>query len=171
MKASQSRQKSYVDQRRKPLEFVVGEHVEDHSVGRVIHLRKLSPQFIGPYLILRRIGLIAYEIALPPQLANLHQVFHVSQLRKYMPNSSHVLDVENFEVKEDLSLEVLPVSVVDRQTKSLRSKSISLVKVVQDGRTCDFTWQLEEDMRKLYPHLFFGKFNFQSQIFLLLRKM
>lgn len=47
-----------------------------------------------------------------------------------MPNSSHVLDVENFEVKEDLSLEVLPVSVVDRQTKSLRSKSISLVKVV-----------------------------------------
>ncbi|BAT73135.1 hypothetical protein VIGAN_01059500, partial [Vigna angularis var. angularis] len=96
MKASQSRQKSYADERRKPLEFVWGSMLRITSttgVGRAIHSRKLSFKFIGPYLILRRIGLVAYEIALPPHLTNLHPIFHVYQLRKYMPSSSHVLDV------------------------------------------------------------------------------
>jgi len=89
MKASQSRQKSYADQRRRPLEFAPGDHVFlritlTTGVGRAIRSRKLSPKFIGPYQILRRIGPVTYEIALPPPLANLHSVFHVSQLRKYV---------------------------------------------------------------------------------------
>ena len=85
IKASQSRHKSYVDQRRRRLEFAAGDHVflritPTTSVGRAIRSRKLSPKFIGPYQILKRIGPVAYEIALPPQLSNLHSVFHVSQL-------------------------------------------------------------------------------------------
>ena len=83
MKASQSRQKSCADQRRRPLEFELGDHVflritPTTGVGRVIRSKKLSPKFIGPYHILRRIGPVAYEIALPPPLSNLHSVFHVS---------------------------------------------------------------------------------------------
>ena len=71
MKASQSRQKSYADQRRRPLEFSTGDHVflkvtPTTGVGRTIRSRKLSPKYIGPYQILNRVGPVAYEIAMPP---------------------------------------------------------------------------------------------------------
>jgi len=81
--ASESRQKAYANHRRRPLEFVAGDHVflrvtRTTGVGRALCTRKLSPKFLGPYQISRRIGPTAYEIALLPQLANLHPVFHVS---------------------------------------------------------------------------------------------
>jgi len=83
MRATQSRQKSYADKRRRPLEFDEGYHVflritPTTGVGRVLKSRKLTLRFIGPYQITRRIGPAAYEIALPPHLANLHNVFHIS---------------------------------------------------------------------------------------------
>ncbi|XP_017409568.1 uncharacterized protein LOC108322101 [Vigna angularis] len=140
MKASQSRQKSYADQRRRPLEFAVGNHVflrvtSTTGVGRALHSRKLSPKFIGPYQILRRIGPVAYEIALPPQLTNLHSVFQVSQLRKYVPDPSHILEIEEIQIREDLSVEVQPVCIEDTKTKELRGKTTNLVRVVWDRRT------------------------------------
>ena len=100
MQASQSRQKAYADRRRRPLEFAAGDHVflrvtRTTGVRRALRSRKLSPKFLDPYQITRRIGLVAYEIALPPQLANLHPVFHVSQLRKYVFDLAHVLEVED----------------------------------------------------------------------------
>ena len=87
MRATQSRQKSYADKRRRPLEFEAGDHVflrvtPTAGIGRALKSRKLTPRFIGPYQIMRRIGPAAYEMALPPHLGNLHNVFHVSQLRK-----------------------------------------------------------------------------------------
>ncbi|BAT75757.1 hypothetical protein VIGAN_07025100, partial [Vigna angularis var. angularis] len=155
----QSRQKSYADQRRRPLEFAAGDHVflrvtSTTGVGRALRSRKLSPKFIGPYQILRRIGLVAYEIALPPQLANLHSVFHVSQLRKYVPDPSHIIEIEEIQIREDLSVEVQPVCIEDTKTKELRGKTINLVRVVWDKRTGDSTWELEEEMKQLYPQLF-----------------
>ena len=90
------------------------------SVGRAIRSRKLSPKFIGPYQILRRIGPVAYEIALPPQLANLHSVFHVSQLRKYVSDPSHVLEAEELQIRSDLSVAVQPVGLGDSQTRQHR---------------------------------------------------
>jgi len=72
------------------------------GMGRALRSRKLSPKFLGPYQISRRIGPVAYEIALPPQLANLHPVFHVSQLRKYVFDPTHVLEVEDIQMREDL---------------------------------------------------------------------
>jgi len=84
------------------LEFDVG-------VGRAIRSKKLSQKFLGPYQILKKIGPIAYEIALPPQLANLHNVFHVSQLRKYVPDPQHMLEVDDIQVREDLALDVGPI--------------------------------------------------------------
>ncbi|XP_052724038.1 uncharacterized protein LOC128193889 [Vigna angularis] len=124
------------------------------GVGRALRSRKLSPKFIGPYQILRRIGPVAYEIALPLQLANLHSVFHVSQLRKYVPDPSHILEIEDIQIREDLSVEVQPVCIEDTKTKELRGKTINLVRVVWDRRTCDSTWELEEEMKQLYPQLF-----------------
>ncbi|WVZ24644.1 hypothetical protein V8G54_003188 [Vigna mungo] len=159
LKASQSRQKSYADKRRKPLEFAAGDHVflklnRTTGVGRVVRPKKLSPRFLGPYQILRRIGPIAYELALPPPLSNLHPVFHVSQLRKYIDDPSHVLEADNIQLKEDCSVEVQPVRIEKNVTKRPFGKRTTLVKVIWDDRTGDVTWEREEVMKEAYPHLF-----------------
>ena len=97
---------------------------------------------------------MAYEMALPPQLANLHPVFHVSQLRKYVFDSSHVLEAEDVQVRENLRVVVQPGAIEDRQVKERKGRATSLVKVIWNRRTGDSTWELEEDMRISYPHLF-----------------
>ena len=120
------------------------------GVGRALRSRKLSPKFLGPY----QIEPVAYEITLPPQLANLHSVFHVSQLKKYVFDPSHVLEVEDIQIREDLTVEVPPIALEDSKVEERRGKTVSFVKVIWDRRTCDSTWDLEEDMRKSHPHLF-----------------
>jgi len=85
---------------------------------------------------------VAFEIALPPQLANLHPVFHVSQLRKYVFDLSHVLEVEDVQLREDLTMEVPPVALKDSRVEERRGKPISLIKVIWDQRTSDSTWEL-----------------------------
>jgi len=101
-------------------------------VGRAISSRKLSPKFIGLYQISRRIGAVAYEIALPPQLANLHPIFYVSQLRKYVFDPSHLLEAKDVQIREDLTMEVQPVALEDRRVKEHRRIPVSLVKVIWD---------------------------------------
>ena len=140
-------------------------------MGRAICQKKLSPRFVGPYQILRRVRPVAYEITLPPPLANLHPVFHVSQLRKYVPDPSHVLEMEDLQIRGDLTIEVQPVGLGDIQMRQLRGKSIKLVQVIWDKRTGDSTWELEGDVRESYPHLFSGKSQFSSRKFLLLGRM
>ncbi|BAT79612.1 hypothetical protein VIGAN_02252500 [Vigna angularis var. angularis] len=93
-------------------------------------------------------------MALPPQLAKLHSVFHVSQLRKYVHDPSHILEVEDIQIREDLSVEVQPVCIEDTKTKELRGKTINLVRVVWDRKTGDSTWELEDDVKHSYPYLF-----------------
>jgi len=101
MRATQSWHKSYVDKRRRPLEFKEGDHVflkvtPTTGIRRAIISRKLTLKFIGPYQIHRRIvGQVAYEIVLPPHWANLHNVFYVSQLRKYIVDPTHVLEADD----------------------------------------------------------------------------
>ena len=133
MQASQSRQKAYADRRRRPLEFAAGNHVflrvtRTTSVGRTLRSRKLSPKFLGPYQITRRIGSVAYEITLPPQLVNLYLVFHVSQLRKYVFDLTHVLEVEDIHIREDLTVEVPPIALEDSKVEERRGKEVCLVK-------------------------------------------
>jgi len=100
---------------------------------------------------------VAYEIALPPQLANLHNVFHVSQLRKYIADPSHVLKSDDVQLQEDLTMEAGPVQIMDSQIKQLRGKEIRPVKVLWDETTQEMTWEMEDLMRQSYPHLFPGK--------------
>jgi len=102
MKASQSRQKSYHDKRRKDIEFQVGDHVflrvnPVTGVGRALKCRKLTPRFVEPFEIVEKVGVVAYRIELPPSFSNLHDVFHVSQLRKYVYDASHVIQVDDLE--------------------------------------------------------------------------
>jgi len=135
MKASQSRQKSYHDKRRKDIEFQVGEHVflrvnPVTGVGRALKCRKWTPRFVGPFEIFEKVGVVAYRIALPPSLANLHEVFHVSQLRKYVYDESHVVQVDELEVRDNLTVETWPVRIEDREVKRLRGNEIVLVKVI-----------------------------------------
>ena len=94
---AQSRQKSYVDVRRRPLEFEVRDHVflkvmPKRGVVRFGKRGKLSPRFIGPVEILERVGTVAYRLALPPSMSGVHEVFHVSMLRRYTPDPAHVVD-------------------------------------------------------------------------------
>ena len=158
--SAQSRQKSYADRRRRPLEFSLGDHVflrvnPRLGASRSMKSRKLNPRFIGPFQILERIGPVAYKLALPPNLSQLHNVFHVSQLKKYHPDPSHVLEYERMSLQKNLTFVVEPDKIIDAQVKRLRNRTITLVKVVWKGLTEEeATWETEEFMKEHYPYLF-----------------
>ena len=115
---TQSWQKSYADVRRRPLEFEVGDHVFlkvmlKRGVVRFGKRGKLLPRFSGPFEILERIGTVAYRLVLPPSMSGVHEVFHVSMLRKYIPDPAHVVDWGQIEVDTDGTFEEGPVCIVD----------------------------------------------------------
>ena len=91
---------------------------------------KLNPRYIGPFEIIERIGMVAYRLALSPELASVHNVFHVSILKKYLPDPTHDLIQEPIEIHENLTYEEKPVRILDREEKLLRNKVIPLVKVL-----------------------------------------
>ena len=91
---------------------------------------KPSPRFIGPYEVLERIGPVAYHLALPPELAKLHDVFHVSMLRRYRSDPSHILPVQDIQLQEDFTFDEEPKAILDREIRQLRNKQVTLVKVL-----------------------------------------
>ncbi|WMV54712.1 hypothetical protein MTR67_048097 [Solanum verrucosum] len=116
---------------------------------------KLSPRYIRPYEILDRVRGVAYRLALPPDMSFIHPVFHVSMLRKYISDSSHVLEAPTIPIDENLPYEEEPVAFVDKQVRRLRSKEIVSMKVLWRNHTTEeATWELEKDMREKYPLLF-----------------
>ncbi|XP_052203075.1 uncharacterized protein LOC127808545 [Diospyros lotus] len=126
MKAAQDRQKSYADKRLRDLEFLAGDHVwlrvmPMKGVRRFVVSGKLSSRYIGLFEILERVGTLAYRLALPPQLSGIHNVFHVSVLRKYVPDPQHIIDYQTIEVGEDVAYEEIPVSILERKEKVLRN--------------------------------------------------
>ena len=98
---------------------------------------KLSPRYIGPYEIVDKVGEVAYRLGLPSELANIHDVFHVSLLRKYIANPSHILKEQPIQLKENLTYEEHPVEILDRRDQVLRNKVISLVKVLWRSHTVE----------------------------------
>ena len=160
LKAASDRQKSYADLKRRDIAYEVGDKVFlKVSLWRKI-LRfgkkgKLSPMFIGPYEVLERIGLVAYRLALPLELAKLHDVFHVSMLWRYRSDESHILPVQEIQVQEDLSYDEEPKAILAREVKQLQNKQVPLVKVLwqHHGRE-EATWEPEATMKARYPQLF-----------------
>ena len=81
---------------------------------------KLNPRYVGPFEVLDRVGEVAYRLALPPSLAGVHNVFHVSMLQKYIYDLSHIIEFAPLWIKEDLTYEEHPVQIVDRKDQVLR---------------------------------------------------
>ena len=132
---TQSRQKSYADRRRRPLEFEVGDHVFFKVMPKrgVIRLSKrdnLAPRYIGPFEILERVGTFSYRLALPPSLLGVYEVFHVSMLRKYTLDPAHVVDWKEITVDTDGTFEEGQMRILDSRDQVLQRKTVRLVKVL-----------------------------------------
>lgn len=129
MRRTQSRQKSYADRRRRPLEFEVGDQLFMKtslvkSLGKYKSRGKLSPRYIGPYEILERIGKVAYRITLPPEMANFYDVFHVSMLRNCRPDSEKIFAAKQEELTEDMSVNLVLVQDLQHEERRLRNKTV-----------------------------------------------
>ena len=111
LKVAQDHQKSYADTRRKDLEFEMDDMVffkvaPWKGVIRFQRRGKLNPRYIDPFKILERIGPVTYRLELPSELSRIHNVFHVSMLKKYVSDPSHILKTPPIELEEDLSFKV-----------------------------------------------------------------
>ncbi|XP_060216535.1 uncharacterized protein LOC132644012 [Lycium barbarum] len=119
---------------------------------------KLCSRYIGPYRIVRRVGQVAYEYELPPELESVHPVFHTSMLRKCTRDPSQVVPIDNVQMKEDLSYELVPVAILDRQVLKLRTKEVTFIKVLWRNKNVEgIMWEAEEEMKSKHPHLFHTK--------------
>ncbi|XP_073139115.1 uncharacterized protein [Henckelia pumila] len=160
MRTAQSRQKNYANRQRRDLEFAVGDHVflkvsPMKGVMRFGRKGKLNPRYIGRFEILERIGTLAYRLALPPSLAKVHNMFHVSMLRRYVSNPSHVLDFDPLQLSPELAFEERPVQILAHEERRLRTRSIPMVKVQWMNHSDEeATWETEANMRTRYPELF-----------------
>ncbi|KAA3467948.1 DNA/RNA polymerases superfamily protein [Gossypium australe] len=154
LKEASDKQKSYVDLKRKEIEFSGGAFffLKILIFGRKV---KLSLRFIRPYRVSKRVGPIAYQLQLPPELNWIHNVFHVCILRRYRSDPSHIVPADEIEVRPDLTFEEKPVQILDRDIKVLRRKYVLLVKVLRHNHGSEnATWEPEEAMRHQYPYLF-----------------
>ena len=116
---------------------------------------KLSLRYIRPIEILKRVGAVAYQLALPPSLSGVHEVFHVSMLRKYIPDAAHVVDWGEIVVDVDGTFEKRLGSIMDSQDQVLRRKTMRLVKLLWQHRGVEeATWECEDMMQATYPFLF-----------------
>ena len=135
MLAVQSRQKSYADKKRRAVWFEIGDYVFlkvslTKGVMRFKKKEKLSPKYIRPFEILGVKEEVAYELALPSELSQVHLVFHVSMLRKYVLDPSHVIEYQPLDIQPNLTYEEKPIHILGRREKVLRNKVISYVKVL-----------------------------------------
>ncbi|KAC9521247.1 hypothetical protein E3N88_45695 [Mikania micrantha] len=137
MAAARDRQKCYADKRRKPLVFQVGDNV----------LLKVSPWK----------GVIRFgkRGKLPCELSSVHNVFHISNLKKCLSDETLVIHLEEIQIDEQLNFVEEPVEIMDREMKKLKLSKIPIMKVRWNSRRGpEFTWEREDQMKQKYPHLF-----------------
>jgi hypothetical protein len=131
----QSRQKSYADHRRRELNFEIGDFVY-LKVSPMRSLRcfkvrgKLAPRFIGPFKILEKWGSVAYQLEFPPQLSDVHDAFHVSQLKKCLWVPEEQIPMEELDAKENLSYQEYTIKILEMAERVMRSKKIKMCKVL-----------------------------------------
>ncbi|GKE16319.1 putative reverse transcriptase domain-containing protein [Tanacetum coccineum] len=160
---ARSRQKSYADVRRKPMEFSVGDMVMLKvslwkGVIRFGKRGKLSPRYIGPLKIIERIGPVAYKLELPEKLRGIHNTFHVSNLKRCLADENLIIPPEEIQLDDKLHFIEEPVEIMDREVKQLKQSRIPIVKVRWNSRRGpEFTWEREDFFRSKYPHLFLNK--------------
>jgi hypothetical protein len=160
LRVAQSRQKSYTDHRRRELSFEVGDFVY-LKVSPMRGLRrfkvrgKLAPRFIRPFKILEKRGEVAYQLELPPQLSDVRDVFHVSQLKKYLRVPEEQISMEDLDVKEDLSYQEYPVKILGMSERVTQNKRVKMCKVQWSHYTEEeATWEREEELKAEFPSFF-----------------
>ncbi|GJZ70509.1 putative reverse transcriptase domain-containing protein [Tanacetum coccineum] len=160
LKAARDRQKSYADNRRKHLEFQVGDHVmlkvsPWKGVVRFRKKGKLASRFVGPFEILERIGSVAYMLKLPEELSSVHDTFHVSNLKKCLADADLHVPLKEIKVDKTLRFVEEPLEIMDREVKTLKRSKIPIVKVRWNSkRGPEITWEREDHMKAKYPQLF-----------------
>ncbi|KAM1381762.1 hypothetical protein ACFX2F_034308 [Malus domestica] len=134
---------------------LVGPKIVDKTTQN-IQKCKLSPRYIGPYVITERVGEVAYKLELPPELSKVHDVFHVSMLRHYFSDPSYVIPPQPLEINPDLTYDEEPVTILDWKDKVLRNKTVHLVKVLWRNHSMEeAAWETEDRMRDMYARLFY----------------
>ncbi|KAI3715416.1 hypothetical protein L6452_22398 [Arctium lappa] len=163
LKAARDRQKSYADNRRKPLEFQKGDKVllkvsPWKGLIRFGKRGKLGPRYIGPFEILDRIGPVAYKLSLPQELSAIHDTFHVSNLKKCLVDKAMLVSPDEVKVDGRLCFREEPIEILDREIKRLRRSKIPIIKVRWNSRHGpEYTWEREDLMKRKYPKLFDDK--------------
>ncbi|WVZ88076.1 hypothetical protein U9M48_034629 [Paspalum notatum var. saurae] len=156
LKRAQSRQKSYSDKRRRPLVFEKGDHVylrvsPMKGVHRFGVKGKLAPRYVGPFKITEQCGPVAYRLELPPHLAAVHDVFHVSQI-KCLRVPEKVIDTSQIQIQPDLTYEEKPIKILDQKQRSTRRRTINFYKVQWSNHSEEeATWEQEEFLQTKYP--------------------
>ena len=160
LKAAQSRQKSYYDSKHRDLAFKIGDHVylrvsPMKGTRRFGIKGKLAPRYVGPFKIVSKRGDLAYQLELPSNFANVHDVFHVSQLRKCFKTPDRTVNFEDIELQEDLSYREHPVAILEETERKTRNKSIKFLKVKWSHHSDrEATWEREDHLRSEYPEFF-----------------
>jgi hypothetical protein len=134
LRVAQSRQKSYADHRRRELSFEVGDFVylKVSPMRGLCHFKvrgMLAPRFIGPFKILEKRGEVPYQLELPPLLSDVHDMFHVSQLKKCLCVPEEQVPMEDLDAKEDLSYQEYPIRILETSERVTRNKEIKMCKV------------------------------------------
>ncbi|WVZ94010.1 hypothetical protein U9M48_039954 [Paspalum notatum var. saurae] len=156
LKRAQSRQKSYFDKRRRPLVFEVGNHVYLRvSLMKGVHhfgvKGKLAPRYVGPFKITEQCGPVAYWLELPPYQAAVHDVFHVSQLKKFLRVSEEAVDTSQIQIEPDLTYEECPIKILDQKQRTTRRRAINFYKVQWSNHSEEeATWEQEEYLKTKY---------------------
>ncbi|GKE06045.1 hypothetical protein Tco_1398063 [Tanacetum coccineum] len=160
MQAARDRQKSYADLKRKPMEF----QVRDKVMLKVSPWKgvicfgkqgKLNPRYVGPFKVLEKVGEVSYKLELPEELSRVHNMFHVSNLKKCHADEPLAVPLDGLHFDDKLHFVEEPVEIVDREVKRLKRSRIPLVKVRWNSKQGPkFTWEREDQFKKKYPHLF-----------------
>nr|ABA94439.1 retrotransposon protein, putative, Ty3-gypsy subclass [Oryza sativa Japonica Group] len=160
LRIAQSRQKSYADNRRRELTFEAGDYVylrvtPLRGVHRFQTKGKLVPRFVGPYKILERRGEVAYQLELPSNMIGIHDVFHVSQLKKCLRVPEEQADSEHIDIQEDLTYVEKPVRILDTSERRTRNKVTRFCRVQWSHHSEEeATWEREDELKAAHPHLF-----------------
>jgi hypothetical protein len=157
LKAAKSRQETYANKRRRPLEFEVGNHVylrvsPMKGVKRFGVKGKLAPHYIGPFPILEKCGTVAYKLDLPPSLIGVHDIFHVSQLKKCLKAHMDVVLPEVAPLEVDLSYHEHPTKILDQKDHVTRRKTVKFFKIQwRNHSEEEATWESEDFLRSHHP--------------------
>lgn len=160
LRVARERQKTYADKKRRHVSFSVGDFVmlkvsPWKGIIRFGKRGKLSPRYIGPFKIIKKVNEQAYQLELPPELEGIHNTFHVCYLRKSWTEEDEIIPLSDLHVDPKKRLVEEPLEIIDRKQKTLRKKQIDLVLVKwKHNRGESMTWETEKDMKDRYPHLF-----------------